>query len=877
MSGTKYRGDSDVERGRLSQADGLRLNHVEAANRRAAHILEQMSDAFVALDANWRYTFVNDKAAQIFGRKRDDLIGKHIWTEFPEGVGQPFYHAYHRAMAERAFVYLEEYYAPYDRWFENRIYPAEDGISIFFHDITDRKRAEESLKASEERLRLAISGARLGTWHWNIATGELLWSDRCLEIFGIPAGTAMSYERFLAALHPEDRARADDAVQRALREHGEYAIEVRCPWPDGTVHWAKSLGLAYYDDRGQPTQMQGVALDITERKRSEEALRESEERVTRAVESSNTGLWDWDLRTNQVYFSPIWKRQIGYEDHEIGNAFEEWRSRVHPEDLEHAESLVRKYLEKPWPNFENEFRFRHKDGSYRWILAKASLNHDREGRPERMLGSHLDITDHKRVEEALREREQIFEYYLEHSPAAIAMLDRDMRYLAVSKRWRDDYRLGNRPLIGLSHYEVFPEVPKRWVEIHRRCLHGAIEKCEEDPFLRADGATDWLRWEVRPWRKLDGKIGGIIIFSEDITKRKLAELALSESEERFRALVEQAHDAFFVHDADGRFRDVNRRACESLGYEKAELVTMRIRDIEQELDEDRVLETLANARPGDFGTVVGRHVRKDGGSFPVEVSWSCLDLGGEKVFLDLVRDITERQRSEQALRDSEFRLRSLSQQLLDVQEAERASIARELHDEIGQALTAMKLAAQWLARRTDRESGEAERLAECVALADRALAQTRSLTLELRPPQLDQLGLAAALRDQTERVASSAGFAARFACDADDAAIDKPLATTIFRIAQEALTNCARHAGARNVQVELRGRESALSIAVSDDGRGFDLDAKRRSAIKGVSMGLLGMEERAALAGGTLRIATHPGGGTRVEATFALPPAGGSA
>jgi PAS domain S-box-containing protein len=120
--------------------------------KKLADIFERITDGFVSLDRDWRYTYVNQKAAQIFGRLRADLIGKHIWTEFPEGIGQPFYHAYYRAAEKQMPIQIEEYYPPYDRWFENRIYPSKDGLSIFFQDITERKQAEEEIRRLNREL-----------------------------------------------------------------------------------------------------------------------------------------------------------------------------------------------------------------------------------------------------------------------------------------------------------------------------------------------------------------------------------------------------------------------------------------------------------------------------------------------------------------------------------------------------------------------------------------------------------------------------------------------------------------------------------------------------------------------------------------------------
>ncbi len=149
----------EMEQARLATKARTAHAQTEEIRQQLDHLIERVSDGFVALDNDWRYTYVNAKAGELFGRKPEELIGKHIWAEFPEGVGQPFYHAYHKAMTEQTPIKLEEYYPPWKRWFENRIYPSRDGLSIFFHDITERKQADDRVRNQLSMLSALYTGA----------------------------------------------------------------------------------------------------------------------------------------------------------------------------------------------------------------------------------------------------------------------------------------------------------------------------------------------------------------------------------------------------------------------------------------------------------------------------------------------------------------------------------------------------------------------------------------------------------------------------------------------------------------------------------------------------------------------------------------------
>jgi len=231
-----------------------------------------------------------------------------------------------------------------------------------------------------------------------------------------------------------------------------------------------------------------------------------------------------------------------------------------------------------------------------------------------------------------------------------------------------------------------------------------------------------------------------------------------------------------------------------------------------------------------------------------------------------MKDITDRKRAEETLSENAERLQVLARRVVEVQEAERRHLARELHDEIGQVLSAISVNLHAVKGGCDDAAWP--RLDECLGIVDRAIQQVRNLSLDLRPSMLDDLGLASALRWLVDRQAQRADLVAHFTVRSSGAHLPPDLATTCFRVAQEALTNVIRHARARRVWVELYQGEKEVRLVIGDDGIGFDVDEARRRAARGASLGLLGMQERIALHGGQITIESEPGHGTSLRVWF---------
>ncbi len=344
------------------------------------------------------------------------------------------------------------------------------------------------------------------------------------------------------------------------------------------------------------------------------------------------------------------------------------------------------------------------------------------------------------------------------------------------------------------------------------------------------------------------------------------------AEERHWTLLESAPDGMVVCDATGRIAFANAQAEALFGIPRAELIGRNVEVLIpgrlRDLHVDHRTNYLRAPRLRPMGAGLPLHGRRsDGSEFPVEISLSPVLTKSGTLVIAAIRDITERRRAETIVREYADRLESLSRQLLTAQESERRMMARELHDEIGQSLTALKLALS-----SSRERLATSALDESVELTERVLQQVRELSLDLRPALLDDLGLLPAIRWLVDRQARRAGWTVRI--DAADLQHGLPAEVEIagFRIVQEALTNVMRHAGARHVAVSVQQTDAGLTLTIQDDGCGMDVGKAHSRALRGSSMGLLGMEERVSLLGGHLTIESQPGAGTTVRASIPTHP-----
>jgi PAS domain S-box-containing protein len=264
------------------------------------------------------------------------------------------------------------------------------------------------------------------------------------------------------------------------------------------------------------------------------------ERLELAIEGAGLGLWDWNLINDEVNFDRRWCEMLGLVHTETPMKLETWKERVHPDDLNKCYEDISRYLRGETPFYENVYRLKHANGEWRYILDRGRISgRNAQGVAVRFTGTHLDVTVTEKARVISEEDIKVLLRLINEMPTAVAIVDTEMHYLAASGRWLKDFSIVDRSYIGISHYEIFPDIPQRWKDLHGRALKGEELSSDCDLFEREDGSRIWLRWSIRPWRKADGAIGGIMMLTENITEQTEASIALTYSA-KMTALGEMA-------------------------------------------------------------------------------------------------------------------------------------------------------------------------------------------------------------------------------------------------------------------------------------------------------------------------------------------------
>ncbi|MBK1988182.1 PAS domain S-box protein [Sphaerospermopsis aphanizomenoides BCCUSP55] len=615
-------------------------------------ILAQVSDAVIAVDLEQHITYWNQAAERLYGLKAQEVLGRKLQECYQYQWLKP-------EEEQTAFNSL----ATTGEWQGENLHikttgevihvessvssiKDEHGTNIgwlaVIRDITERKQQEERLKESEERLQLALLAGDAAIWDWNIKTNQVIWSDHLYSLFGLTSEMFDGrYETFLNFVHPEDREFLNQSVMRSIHQHTPYELEFRFIKPDGTVGWSACKGKVLYDDSNQPVRMIGVNMDITQRKQTEELLRQSEAECCRILDTATEGVWLIDEEGKTSFVNEQMARMLGYAvDEMLGKSFLEFMAQ---EQQALATQLLAR--RKQGIKEQHDFKFRHRDGTQMWAIVSASPIFDDHGQYFGALGMVTDITARKQAEENLQASEQRLQAILDNCPSAIYVKDTQGRHIIVNSQFERYTHLTREQAKNKTNYDLFPaNIADNLVRNDKRVLDTLIPSEFEEIITFDDQVYTFFSVKF-PLCDAFGKPYAVCGISTDITERKQAEKKIQEQ----AALIDIATDAIFVRDLENRILFWSQGAERLYGWTSEETLGKKAhelfyRESLQQLEAGLKATIETGAWYGEL-----EQITKTGKKIIVASRWTLVwdESGKPQSILVVNSDITEKKQLEQ--------------------------------------------------------------------------------------------------------------------------------------------------------------------------------------------------------------------------------------
>ena len=970
----------------------------EQVDQRASElnfVFERIADAFIAFDNDWNYTYLNKAALQLHGAAETDIIGENIWKKYPHLVNEPFYEALQFAKKTQQPQRLDLYYSAEDKWYTDLIYPSENGVSVYYHDITDKKKAEIALSITQQELvdaegkfRALVEKSLVGVY---IRKGhQLLYvNPRLAEIFGYTIAELYNDFNFINLIEENDRNKIEEKIiAYANHEVNTHNYEFIGLHKNGNTICLEAFGSATTYNGDDVTI--GSIIDITERKiavqnllLADEALKISNERFELVAQATNDAIWDWDIENDILKGNERFNKMLDKNENETLK-FDTFFERIHDADKEILIQNFKTAVDEKKSVLTEQFRFRDCNNSYKFIFDRGYILY-KNGAPYRMLGAMQDVTFMRESENKLLREKELSDSIINSMPGIFYLFNKDGRCLRGNKNFETITGYTTEEIENIHVLDFFaPD------EI------SIVKDKIKNAFLTGSDAME-VNFKTKEGRLIPYYFTGMHIKYEDedcilgvgidISEKIKSEKALFESEQKLRTLVQQASDAIIITDEEGNFIEVNESAAFLTGYQKQELDTMNtddiffeeggikrplrykamasgavvisehfvrrkggkminvevsakqlsdgrfqriFRDITERTQVEEALRAsekkyrlLFNDNPlpmwinskGDnsfidvnnaaliaygyskkeflqmklsdlnsttnslkkhlqnnknvYGIIDGvyEHVKKNGQTIKVELLTHDIVYEGKSAILSLSNNITAKFEAEESLQKSNEALRDLASHLETIRENERIHMAREIHDELGQQLTGLKMDIAWLSRKIKSEDeGINEKMKDAISLIDKTVVTVRRIATELRPSILDDLGLIAAMEWQSEEFEKRSEIKSIFKSNVSQLEVSADVATAVFRIFQESLTNILRHSKATEVVSFFRLENYVITLFIEDNGIGFREDEIKNKK----TLGLLGMKERIQLISGSYEINGNAGKGTSVIITVPL-------
>ncbi|HOO52460.1 MAG TPA: PAS domain-containing protein, partial [Alphaproteobacteria bacterium] len=520
------------------------------------------------------------------------------------------------------------------RFIEWRSYPHDDLIYAAARDITEHKQIEMELQESDALLKKLSQQVPGVIYQYQVyPDGKACFpfaSEHIKDIYGITAESAKKDASLvIERLHPEDKDRIIANIAHSKETLEKWEDEYRVVLPEKGERWVRGVANPEKLDDGSVL-WHGYIYDITETKKEQLEIKRLKEQFELAVAGTNDGIWDWDLKTNELFLSKRWKAILGYEDNELDNHLNTFMKLLYKEDAEEVNTYIQCYLAGKIPYYFKEFRMVHKDGSLRWILAKGEVLRDENGIPYRMAGSHSDITERKEMEAELKESQIRLELAMDAGEHGFWdwNLITNNTYFSPTYFTMLGYKNNELPMNLETFMQlIHPKDAENVMPIIQTAIESGQPYEVEFRLKCKDGSYKWIMGKGKTYLdEENGKPNRAVGVHIDIHDRKIAEEKLRESEEKSRTILETTADGFFTLDLNGNILSSNQAFQDMLGYSKEEILNLNINQIDYLETPEITKQRIENIKQNGSDQFETKHLKKNGEIIDVEVSVTVVKL-----------------------------------------------------------------------------------------------------------------------------------------------------------------------------------------------------------------------------------------------------------
>lgn len=857
-----------------------------------ARIIEKTFDAIFSTDLSFEIISWNNAAENLYQYTAEETIGKHLKDVLRPQMSPEFFEEIDASIKKHGFWIGESIHLRKDDVrleIEESIATIKDvdgeveGFVWVCRDITTAKQNERELYFLTRQIETANDAIYTASGDGIIQT----WNSAAVRLYGYSFEEAVN-KTPEELLRPQMSEQNIEKLRQEIFKIGYWQGEVMHMKKDGTLLSVLATVNVEKNKEGTIEKFFCICSDLTKLKRSEDILIKMQQQITQVtkekLDDSLKEIADYKYALDASSLVNITDANniIKYVNNKFCDVSKYSSSELigKNENILNSDFHTDEFMKNVWNTisrgkiWNGEIKNKAKDGSIFWVNTTIVPFIDESGKPYQYLEIGKDITGRKKTEEAYKRSEEIKDTILKSSLDAIIGVDSNGLLILWNQQAEKMFGWSANEVLGKKFTEMI--IPERHrqkdFEIMTHFLNtgsgDVFNRVLEVNLLNRAGTEFMVEFTNVPLEQNGVKY--FCAFMRDISQRKKWERELKESEEKYKMLFENNPLPMWMFTIPERnVIEVNEAALQHYGYSREEFLKLNLLDLRPDEDKALFIEETRNFREGIFNAGIWRHKKKNGEIIYMEIFRDDIIYADQPARLVLANDVSQKFKTEKRLQESHEELRRLASHLQEIREEERAVIAREIHDELGQQITGLKMDVSWVAKRLKSEDNAThQKIKNVLELLDETVKTVRKIASELRPSILDDLGLIDALQWYSLEFEKRYKISVSFQTEIDELQLPKGNSIGLFRIYQESLTNVARHSGANFVKSGISITENILALTIHDNGKGFDTNKVNKKK----TLGLLGMKERTLMMGGTYSISSQPGKGTIVVVSVPLIP-----